>query len=181
MFLMKCFSAGNPQNNPMQHRSFQRIISSSILFSVIISLSISCNSHENAMDKEYSNFKLRKGEPINGGNFTGKVWLNRLVESDTTYNINAGYVTFAPRARTHWHYHPGGQILWVIAGKGLYQEEGAPVQTIREGDVVKCTPGVPHWHGAAPDSGMTHMAIGTQQHKGAVVWLKPVTDREYNR
>ncbi len=133
------------------------------------------------MGKESSTFRLPKGDPIIGGNFTGKVWLNRLVESDTTYNINAGYVSFAPGARTHWHYHPGGQILWVMAGKGLYQEKGSPVQTIREGDMVKCSPGVPHWHGAAPDSGMTHLAIGTHQQKGAVVWLKPVTDQEYLR
>ena len=133
------------------------------------------------MDKESSTFMLPKGDSIIGGNFTGKVWLNRLVESDTSYNINAGCVTFAPGARTHWHYHPGGQILWVISGEGRYQEEGSPVQTIREGDVVKCKPGVPHWHGAAPDSSMVHVAIGTHQHKGAVVWLKPVTDREYNR
>lgn len=124
---------------------------------------------------------LPKGEKIVSSNFTGTVWLNMLVGADTTFNINAGNVTFEPGARTNWHLHPGGQVLLVTSGKGRYQEQGKPVIEIRQGDVIKCDPNIPHWHGAAPDSKMSHIAIGTNQDKGAVKWLEPVTEKEYRQ
>ena len=164
----------------MEHGSFLRHMTSAIVLFVFICLSNSCNSHGKGMQKVPSISLLPKGDLIIGGNFTGKVWLNRLVESDTVFNINAGNVTFEAGARTHWHYHPGGQILLVTEGKGRYQEEGLPVKTIRKGEVIRCEPSVRHWHGASPDSAITHIAIGTNQQKGAVVWLKPVTDQEYD-
>jgi 4-carboxymuconolactone decarboxylase len=124
---------------------------------------------------------LPEGEKIVSPNFTGTVWLNMLVSADTTFNINAGNVTFEPGARTNWHSHPGGQVLLVISGKGLYQEQGKPAIEIQQGDVIKCNPNIPHWHGAAPDSKMSHIAIGTNQDKGAVKWLEPVTEKEYRQ
>jgi 4-carboxymuconolactone decarboxylase len=124
---------------------------------------------------------LLKGEKVVSSNFTGTVWLHMLVNNDTTFNINTGHVTFEPGARTNWHIHPGGQILLVTNGKGRYQEEGQPVREIQQGDVIKCDPNVKHWHGAAPDSEMSHMAIGTNQDKGAVKWLQPVTEQEYRQ
>ncbi|SOD12056.1 cupin domain-containing protein [Pedobacter xixiisoli] len=66
------------------------------------------------------------GSKVKNGNFTGEVWLQMLVPNDTVYNSNIGSVTFAPGARINWHYHPGGQLLLVTDGKGLYQEEGKP-------------------------------------------------------
>jgi 4-carboxymuconolactone decarboxylase len=128
-----------------------------------------------------SSFGLSKGEKITSANFTGTVWLNMLVSADTTFNINAGNVTFEPGARTNWHSHPGGQILLVTSGKGRYQEQGKPIREIRQGDVIKCEPNVPHWHGAAPDCEMSHIAIGTNQDKGAVKWLEPVTEKAYRQ
>jgi hypothetical protein len=124
---------------------------------------------------------LPKGEKIASPNFTGTVWLNMLVGADTTFNINAGNVTFEPGARTNWHSHPGGQVLLVTSGNGRYQEKGKSVIEIKQGDVIKCDPNIPHWHGAAPDSKMSHIAIGTNQDKGAVKWLEPVTEKEYRQ
>ena len=121
-----------------------------------------------------------KGEKVASNHFTGTVWVHMFVNTDTTFNINSGNVTFEPGARTNWHIHPGGQILLVTSGIGRYQELGKPVREIRKGDVVKCEPNIPHWHGAAPNSEMSHIAIGTNQEKGAVKWLKPVTDEEYH-
>ena len=68
----------------------------------------------------------------------------------------------------------------MTSGKGRYQEKGTAVRELHKGDVIKCTPNVMHWHGAAPDSELSHIAIGTNPDKGAVVWLLPVSDEEYN-
>jgi quercetin dioxygenase-like cupin family protein len=119
------------------------------------------------------------GEKIANNNFTGTAWLQMLVYSDSTYYASIGNVTFEPKARTNWHKHPGGQILLVTEGMGYYQEKGRPAQRIRKGDVVKIPPDTEHWHGASPDSGLTHIAISLNTDKGGVVWLLPVTDEEY--
>lgn len=70
--------------------------------------------------------------------------------------------------------------MLVTGGKGYYQEEGKPVQVIKEGDVVKIHPDVKHWHGGTPDSWLAHIAISTNTQKGDAEWLEPVTDEEYN-
>jgi len=113
-------------------------------------------------------------------NFTGEAWLETFVSKADSMDCTVGNVTFAPGVRNSWHSHPGGQILLCTSGEGRYQERGKPVQVLRPGDVVKIAPNVVHWHGAAPDNEFTHIAIGTQQSKGGVVWLEPVTDEEYN-
>lgn len=115
-----------------------------------------------------------------GPNFTGEAWLAGFVSAADSMDCTVGNVTFAPGVRNSWHSHPGGQILLCTSGEGRYQEKGKPVQVLRPGDVVKIAPNVVHWHGAAPDSEFTHIAIGTQQSKGGAVWLQPVTDEEYN-
>lgn len=120
-----------------------------------------------------------RGEQSNSPNFTGTVWLNMLVKADTAFDINTGQVTFAAGARTNWHSHPGGQVLLITAGEGLVQEKGQPARRVRAGEVIQCSAGVIHWHGATRSTGMTHLAIGTRQHKGPVVWLAPVSDAEY--
>lgn len=121
------------------------------------------------------------GSKVASNNFTGTVWLNMLVTNDTIYNSNIGAVTFSPGARTKWHYHPGGQILLITRGKGLYQERGKEIQAIQKGDIIKCPPNVEHWHGATTKDTMIHIAIGTNTDKGSVVWLEGVTDQEYNK
>ena len=121
-----------------------------------------------------------KGEKIKNDYFIGTAWLEMLVPKDSTFNCSIGNVTFEPGARNNWHKHPGGQILLVTGGKGYFQEEGRPVQVIQEGDVVKIRPDEKHWHGAAPDSWLVHIAIIANAPKGDAEWLEPVTDEEYN-
>jgi quercetin dioxygenase-like cupin family protein/alkylhydroperoxidase/carboxymuconolactone decarboxylase family protein YurZ len=122
-----------------------------------------------------------KGEKINNNNFTGTAYVYMIITSDSAYQSTVGNVTFEPKARTNWHKHPGGQILLVTDGKGFYQEKGKPAQLIKKGDVVKIPPDTEHWHGAAPDSGLTHIAINPNIDKGSVVWSVPVSDEEYNQ
>jgi quercetin dioxygenase-like cupin family protein len=111
--------------------------------------------------------------------FTGNVWLNMLVPRDNKFNCPIGNVTFEPGCRNNWHSHPGGQILLVTGGRGYYQEEGNPVQELNPGDVIKISPNVKHWHGAAHDSWFVHLSIGTNAKSGPAEWLYPVTDEEY--
>ena len=121
-----------------------------------------------------------KGQKIMNEHFIGAAWLEMLVSNDSTFNCPIGNVTFEPGARNNWHKHPGGQILLVTGGKGYYQEEGKPVQVIKEGDIVEIHPDVKHWHGATRDSWLAHIAISTNAQKGDAEWLEPVTDEEYS-
>src|SRR5690606_33099637 len=149
---------------------------------LVAMLFTACNNNQKMEEtKQHSEPVFAKGEKVTNDNFTGTVYLNYLVETDTTHNVNIGSVTFEPGARTNWHYHKGGQILLVTAGTGLYQEKGKPIETIKKGEVVKCPPNIEHWHGATPTEAMTHIAIGTNTNIGGAVWLQPVTDEEYNQ
>ena len=121
-----------------------------------------------------------KGDLITNNNFSGNAWLNMLITDIEKFDLTAGQVVFEPRARTNWHSHPGGQILLCTKGIGYYQEKGKPIQLIRAGDVVEILSDVVHWHGASHESEFTHIAISTQQSKGSVVWMEPVTDDEFN-
>ena len=111
--------------------------------------------------------------------FIGKSYLAPLT-SNKDLNTPVCNVTFEPGCRNNWHSHTGGQLLIAVGGKGYYQEKGKPIQLLLPGNVVKIAPDVIHWHGAAPDSEFTHIAIGTQLDKGGVTWLEPVTEEEYN-
>jgi quercetin dioxygenase-like cupin family protein len=100
--------------------------------------------------------------------------------ADKNINASGGLVTFEPGARSVWHTHPVGQRLVVVSGVGLTQEWGKPVQEIRPGDAIWCPPGIKHWHGAAPTTAMTHLAVtGTVDGKN-VTWMEKVTDEQYN-
>lgn len=113
-------------------------------------------------------------------NFTGTVWVNMNVKPDEGYNVNIGTVTFEPTARTNWHSHQSGQILFVIEGMGYYQQKGKPVQLIQKGDVVKIPKNVLHWHGAAHNSAMRHIAMISDYDKDKTEWFEPVNDEDYN-
>lgn len=113
--------------------------------------------------------------------FTGTVWINMNVEPNEGYNITMATVTFEPKARTHWHTHISGQILFVIEGTGYYQEKGKPIQLIQKGDVVKIPKNVVHWHGASHGSSMRHIALVPDFDKDKTEWLEAVSDTDYNR
>jgi quercetin dioxygenase-like cupin family protein len=111
--------------------------------------------------------------------FTGTVWQDPIVETPEPARARAVSVTFEPGARTAWHTHPLGQTLHVVSGVGRVQAKGGPVQVIRPGDTVWIPPGEKHWHGAAPDHGMVHIAIHEALDGSHVTWMEHVTDAEY--
>ncbi|WP_423147987.1 cupin domain-containing protein [Rubrolithibacter danxiaensis] len=119
-----------------------------------------------------------KGEVATVNNHTGTVWLNELSEPDSIFNYSIAVATFAPGAKLDWHIHPAGQILLITEGTGYYREKGKPKQTVRKGDVIKCLPGVEHWHGATPQSSFAYIGT-TPAQKGKTIWGKRVTDEEY--
>lgn len=113
--------------------------------------------------------------------FTGRTWVNMLVKDENNvYNTQAYDVRFEPRARTKWHSHPGGQLLFVTGGKGCYQEKGKPARLLSKGDVVEISPDVVHWHGAASDKEFTHLGVSTRTQDGSAEWFGEVTEEEYN-
>ena len=120
-----------------------------------------------------------KGEIATINNHTGTVWLNELSTPDSLLNYSVTVATFAPGAKLDWHSHPAGQTLLIIEGTGYYQERDKPIQIVHKGDVIKCLPGVEHWHGASPSGGFAYIGI-TPAQKGKTIWLKRVTDEEYN-
>ena len=113
--------------------------------------------------------------------FTGTTYLTMLVQNDDIWNSSVGNVTFEPAARTNWHKHSGGQILLVTAGRGYYKEKGQPARELKKGDVVKTSPYVEHWHGAAPDSWFAHISLETNIPNNETTWLDPVTDEQYHK
>ncbi len=115
-----------------------------------------------------------------GDYFTGRVRVDPLFPATGENNASGAYVTFEAGARSAWHTHPAGQRLVVTSGVGLTQEWGKPVQEIHPGDVIVCPPGVKHWHGAAPASSMTHLAVTGSVEGKSVQWLEKVTDAQYN-
>jgi len=109
--------------------------------------------------------------------FTGTVRLDgSFTAGDTLSGVT---VTFEPGARTHWHTHPHGQTLLVVSGLGRVQRQGGAIEEIRPGDIVWFAPLEKHWHGAAPDCGMSHIAIAQLQEGTAVTWLEAVSDADY--
>jgi quercetin dioxygenase-like cupin family protein/alkylhydroperoxidase/carboxymuconolactone decarboxylase family protein YurZ len=138
------------------------------------------NAWQKTTDATKTNNIFTKGVRAPANHFTGIVWVNMLVQAQDQLDCSIGTVTFEPGARTNWHMHPGGQVLLVTEGKGHYQERGQPIRIMQKGDVVKCLPGIEHWHGASPGTTLTHIAIATNGEKGNAVWLQKVTDQEYN-
>ena len=109
--------------------------------------------------------------------FTGDVRMGANFVADGPGAMNSHEVRFAPSARTHWHSHPGGQVLIVTDGRGRTQASGGDLTPLAAGDAVWVPSGVQHWHGADPDSAMTHMSITGE---GGTAWDGPaVTDAEY--
>ena len=111
--------------------------------------------------------------------FTGSARLTRLHQAPAPARVACVSVTFEPGARTAWHTHPLGQTLVVTAGVGRAQRWGGPVEEIRPGDVIWIPPGEKHWHGAAPGTAVTHLAVHEQLDGKVVDWLEKVSDEQY--
>jgi quercetin dioxygenase-like cupin family protein len=112
--------------------------------------------------------------------FTGAVRIGSLFDPNHARRAAAATVTFEPGARTAWHTHPLGQTLIVTSGVGWVQREGGPVEEIHPGDVIWFEPNEKHWHGAAANNGMTHIAIQENLNGKLVEWMEKVTDEQYN-
>ena len=112
--------------------------------------------------------------------FTGSVLIDTIATPSGSSRLSASSVHFTPGARTAWHTHPNGQTIWVLEGVGLCQRRGGPIEIIRPGDCVFFEPGEDHWHGAAPNRFMTHVAMHDVDDQGnPAVWGDHVSDEEY--
>ena len=112
--------------------------------------------------------------------FTGKVYVDAVAAPSGSVRVSAAHVHFSPGARTAWHTHPNGQTIWVVEGVCLCQSRRGEIDVLRPGDRAFFEPGEEHWHGAAPTSFMTHLAIQEVDDEGnAATWGDRVTDEEY--
>jgi quercetin dioxygenase-like cupin family protein len=111
--------------------------------------------------------------------FTGDVRIDSPFKGGDSARVTGAIVTFEPGARTAWHTHPLGQTLIVTAGCGRAQRRGGPIEEIRPGDIVWFAPGEKHWHGAAPTTALTHIAIQEQIDGKAVDWMEKVSAEQY--
>src|SRR3974390_812384 len=120
-----------------------------------------------------------KGELSTAKNHTGNSWLSEPNVGDSTFDPSIAMATYDAGAKLDWHIHPGGQVLLITEGTGYYQERGKPVRIVPKADVIKCAPGIEHWHGATPSDSFAYIAV-TPTAKGKTIWLEPVTDKDYN-
>ena len=140
-----------------------------------------CNCKQDKAANTFNESPFPKGEILKSTNFTGTVWLQMMGATDSTMYARYGNVTFEPKARTNWHSHPGGQLLFITQGKGYYQAKGKIARLLQAGDFVEIPSNVVHWHGAAPDNEFAHIAISLNTNLGGTEWLKPISDEEYTK
>ncbi len=154
-----------------------------------LSLLVSAFAQTNETDSQTIRIIRNGSQPSRQGpaeHFTGVAHIHAFfqanapaLQANASGGMSGSLVTFEPGARTAWHTHPLGQILIVTAGTGRVQRWGDPVDEIRQGDVVWIPPGQKHWHGAAPNSPMTHIALVEQLHGKTVEWMEKVSDAQY--
>jgi quercetin dioxygenase-like cupin family protein len=113
-------------------------------------------------------------------NFTGDVWYDVVVRGDAPSQVRVSVVRFSPGSRNGWHAHARGQTLHIVDGVGRVQARGSRMLEVRAGDTIQTSPGEWHWHGAAPDDFMTHLAIWEAPVDGdEIEWGELVSDAEY--
>jgi quercetin dioxygenase-like cupin family protein len=130
----------------------------------------------------FMEIKRNGSQPSNKGPadwFTGTVRIDSPFKGTDPARVAGAIVTFEPGARTAWHTHPLGQTLIVLSGCGRAQRWGGPIEEIRPGDVIWISPGEKHWHGAAPTTAMTHVAIHENFDGKMVDWMEKVSDEQY--
>lgn len=110
--------------------------------------------------------------------FIGQAWLAPLTR-ESALNVPVSNVTFSPGCRNNWHSHTGGQLLIAVGGRGYYQARGEAARELLPGDRVEIAPGVVHWHGAAPDSWFSHLAVECNPQTNVNRWFEPVDDAQY--
>lgn len=163
----------------------------SLVFTLVVAMAVvsSCGSKttevkEDKMERTNSEVPKISDFPLGSENtayaqyFSGKSWVARLTQMGEL-NVPISNVTFEPGCRNNWHSHTGGQILIAVGGVGYYQERGKAAIRMMPGDVIEIGPNVEHWHGAAPDSWFSHLAIACNPQTNENTWLEPVGDEEY--
>ena len=141
------------------------------------------NQDESAKAKHQSSMVFPIGEPNDGfaQYFKGQSYLAPI----STKQVGVFNVTFEPGCRNNWHIHHaksgGGQILVCVAGRGYYQEWGKEAIEMNPGDCINIPVGVKHWHGAAPDSWFSHLAIEVPGEETKSEWCEPVSDECYGK
>lgn len=154
----------------------------SAVAALVLSVAYACRAQDAQAGRPPQTIVRAGSQPSSKGpaeNFTGNVTVTPLFPADASAPYSGGYVTFEAGARSAWHTHPAGQRLVVTAGVGRTQEWGGKVREIKAGDVVWCPPGVKHWHGAAPTTAMTHLAVTGTVDGRNVAWLEKVGDEQY--
>ncbi|MCB1398681.1 MAG: cupin domain-containing protein [Rhodobacteraceae bacterium] len=111
--------------------------------------------------------------------FTGTVRIDPMFAAEDPGRVAGAHVTFEPGARTAWHTHPAGQTLIITFGRGRVQRAGGPVEEVSQGDIVWFPAGEKHWHGASPDTVMSHIAIQESIDGSAVTWMEHVSQADY--
>lgn len=157
----------------------------SIIIAAILILSTACSNPKNNSNMKtnvphISDFPVGEENTAFAEYFSGKSWLAPLT-SNEDLNVPLYNVTFEPGSRTNWHSHTGGQILIAVGGVGYYQERGKAAVRMEPGDVIEIPADVEHWHGAAPDSWFSHIAVTTNAQTNENNWLEPVSDEEYTK
>jgi len=153
-----------------------------LLGAMAITLSLLASTFAQTPDPQSIRIMRGGSQPSRQGpveNFTGAVRVVPLFQANASTRASGSLITFEPGARTAWHTHPLGQVLIVTAGTGRVQRWGDPVDEIRQGDVVYIPPGQKHWHGAALNSSMAHIAIVEQLDGKSVEWMEKVSDTQY--
>ena len=157
-----------------------------MLSAVVLGLGVMSVQVSDASEKE-EDMKLIKYDESKGfvgpkDYFTGDVKVDEPFSSgDEFKDYQGAMVHFEAGARTAWHTHPKGQTIYIVSGEGRAQTEGEAVRRLMPGDVVWFPANEKHWHGAAPDKAMSHLAIQSPDEEGEVVtWLEQVSDEDYN-
>ena len=157
-------------------------IMSSALITRLVALTLVLGAAAAAQDTKSLQITRAENIPSRSGpaeNFTGEVRVRPLFDSTAATRASGAVVTFAAGARTAWHIHPRGQTLIVTEGSGRVQLWGEPAQLMRVGDVVRIPAGVKHWHGAAPDHAMSHIAVQEHLDGKTVQWAEHVSAAQY--
>ncbi|MDB5345357.1 MAG: cupin [Schlesneria sp.] len=172
----------NPSSNLVARRAFMKVGAAAILAGSSIDR-VRADVHTGKTSEVIMEIQRAGSQPSTKGPadwFTGTVRIDPLFSAHAPASAAGASVTFEPGARTVWHTHPLGQTLIVMTGCGRVQRSGGPVEEIRPGDVVWIPPGEKHWHGAAPTTAMTHIAIQEKLDGKMVEWMEKVTDEQYN-
>jgi quercetin dioxygenase-like cupin family protein len=161
-------------------RFMKSILSVAALLAAVMPLAIAKAGPAGTNDGiQISPDQARPAAPGPDSTFTGEVKVKPLFDANDTRTFGGAEVTFTTCARTAWHTHPGGQTLIVTSGTGWVREWGGQKQRITTGDVIWTEPGIKHWHGAAQDAEMSHIAIQATVDGRPVDWMEHVTDEQY--